>query len=534
MTARLAFATLVATGVVVTTAHTYVETYVGRSVSAGSGDQHVGRSFSSGAQAPSPAATEADARTMCGTACHRFPPPEILPQSEWPEEIAKMELFRRGEPVPPGPPGTLSRMVALPPDMQRIVRFYTSHAPKALAPPESWPAIDATPRLTFERRPFSPVRASKTPSVSNVQFLDLDGDGKKEIVATEMSYGYVLAGNPSDPKATLLDIIADITHPARTSLVDLDGDGRRDLLVANLGSYQPGDHDRGGVAWLRRMDDGRYSVFEMSGFPRVADVEAGDFDGDGKLDLLVGAFGWRSTGFVGLMKNLTTNYAQPSFETRRIDERSGVIHVAPADVNKDGRLDFVAILSQQHETVVAYLNDGTGGFRQETIFAAPHPNWGSSGMQLVDFDGDGDLDVLVTNGDSFDDYLLKPYHGIQWLENTGAYPFVAHPIAAMPGAHRALAVDLDGDGDLDVVASALVALMREGLQARLPSLVWLERTGATTFTRHTLETAQPYHASLDAADYDGDGDIDLVVGNLAPQRAVPAWTELWENRTPRK
>ena len=32
-------------------------------------------------------------------------------------------------------------------------------------------------------------------------------------------------------------------------------------------------------------------------------------------------------------------------------------------------------------------------------------------MQLVDFDGDGDLDVLVTNGDSFDDFLLKPYHG---------------------------------------------------------------------------------------------------------------------------
>jgi hypothetical protein len=420
--------------------------------------------------------------------------------------------------------------VTLTPDMHRVVRFYTSHAPSALPAPESWPAVESTPALTFARRPFSPVRPSKTPSISNVQFLDVDGDGKKEIVATEMSYGYVLVGNPSDPKSGLLDIVADITHPARTSLTDLDGDGRQDLLVANLGSYQPGDHDQGGVAWLRRMEDGRYGVFEMSGFPRVADVEAGDFDGDGKPDLVVGAFGWRTTGFVGLMKNLTANYTQPSFQTRRLDERSGAIHVVPADLNKDGRLDFVALLSQQHESVVAYLNDGSGGFRQETIFAAPHPNWGYSGMQLVDFDGDGDLDVLATNGDSFDDYLLKPYHGIAWLENTGSYPFVAHPLATLPGVHRALATDLDGDGDLDVVAGTLVALVREGMQKTLASLVWLERTGPKTFTRHTLEMGQPYHASIDAADYDGDGDIDLIVGNLAPQHPVPHWTELWENK----
>ena len=513
MIARLILVTIAATGVVIATAQS-----------------SVGRSFSSGAQTTG-TATEADARMMCGTACHRFPPPDILPRSEWPEEIAKMEILRRGEPVPPGPPGTLSRMVALPPDMSRVLRFYTSRAPRELPAPEAWPAIEPASTVTFARRSYSPPGGSRTPSVSNVQFLDIDGDGTLEIVATEMSYGYVLVGHPSDRETGLLEIVADnITHPARASLADLDADGRRDLLVANLGSYQPGDHNQGGVAWLRRQPDGRYGAWEMSGLPRVADVEAGDFDGDGTPDLLVAAFGWRKTGFVGLLKTMSVGGAKPVFQTRRIDERSGAIHVAPVDLNKDGRLDFVALLSQQHETVVAYVNDGAGGFRQETVFAAPHPNWGFSGMQLVDFDRDGDLDVLVTNGDSFDDYLLKPYHGITWLENTGGYPFVEHPLAPLPGAHRALAVDLDGDGDLDVVAGTLVALVREGMQTALPSLVWLERTDSTTFKRHTLEMSQPYHASLDAADYDGDGDVDLVVGNFAPQHAVPWWTEVWENR----
>jgi hypothetical protein len=421
-------------------------------------------------------------------------------------------------------------MIPLPPDMQRALSFYVSEAPPQLDPPGSWPDVDASSALKFERRQFSPARASRTPSISNVQFLDLDGDERQEIVATEMLFGYVLVGHLSDPKARLLDVVADVAHPARTSLTDLDGDGRRDLLVANLGSYQPGDHDRGGVAWLRQMEPGRYGVFEISGLPRVADVEAGDFDGDGRLDLLVGAFGWRTTGFVGLMTNLTTDYTRPSFQTRRLDERSGAIHLVPADLNKDGRMDFVALLSQQHETVVAYLNDGAGGFHQETIFAAPHPNWGYSGMQVVDFDADGDLDILATNGDSFDDYLLKPYHGIAWLENAGRYPFVEHPIAALPGVHRALATDLDGDGDLDVVAGALVALVQDGMGATLPSLVWLERTGRTSFRRHTLEAGRPYHASIDAADYDGDGDIDLVVGNLSPRTPVPAWVEVWVNQ----
>jgi hypothetical protein len=182
--------------------------------------------------------------------------------------------------------------------------------------------------------------------------------------------------------------------------------------------------------------------------------------------------------------------------------------------------------------VVAYINRGTHDFTfdQKVIYTAPHPNWGSSGIQLVDMDGDGDLDVLLTHGDTFDDGIVKPYHGIQWLENTGGYPFVAHDIAQFPGAHRALAVDLDGDGDLDVVACALLAGGSDVDESTLPALVWLERTGRYTFVKHTIEKGFPRHATLDAADIDGDGDIDIVVGDFAANRPVPAWVEVWENQ----
>lgn len=469
-------------------------------------------------------ATEAEARAMCGTACHAYPPPDILPKSAWPHEIAKMDSFRQGD--MPGP--RTQRHVDLPADMEAMLGFYVSHAPAALGALESWPSVTSASTSRFTRRAFSPERALRPPAVSNVQFMDLERDCEMEIVATDMGAGYVMIGRPSDPAAHILEIIADTLHPARTTLVDLDGDDTDDLIVSELGSFLPGDHQRGGVVWLRGLGRGRYGAYEMTGFPRVADVQAARLTETGALDLLVGAFGWRTTGFIGLMRNLTTDHAQPAFETHRLDERSGAINVVPADLNGDGHLDFVALIAQQHETVVAYLSDGRGRFRVETIHTAPHPNWGYSGMQLVDFDGDNDLDVLVTNGDSFDDFLLKPYHGIEWLENRGGFPFVRHPLAKLAGAHRAVAVDLDGDGDLDVVAAALIAQMPAGHHRDLPSLVWLERTAEGRFIRHTLERGSPFHATLDAADFDSDGDIDLVVGNLSTGPKLPVWIEVWE------
>ena len=205
----------------------------------------------------------------------------------------------------------------------------------------------------------------------------------------------------------------------------------------------------------------------------------------------------------------------------------------PVDLNHDGHLDFVALLAQEHETIIAYINKGTRDFifDQKIIYTAPHPNWGSSGIQLVDMDGDGDLDVLLTHGDTFDDGIVKPYHGIQWLENTGGYPFVEHDLAHFPGAHRALAVDLDGDRDLDVVACALLAGGADVDEGTLAALVWLERTGRYSFVKHTIEIGFPRHATLDAGDIDRDGDIDLVVGDFAANRPVPAWVEVWENQS---
>jgi hypothetical protein len=192
-------------------------------------------------------------------------------------------------------------------------------------------------------------------------------------------------------------------------------------------------------------------------------------------------------------------------------------------------MDFVTLLAQEHETVLAYINKGTSdfAFEQKVVYAAPHPNWGSSGFELVDLDKDGDVDVLLTHGDTFDDGIVKPYHGIQWLENTGGFPFVEHTLAQLPGVHRAQAADMDGDGDLDIVATALLAGGSDVDEKTLPALVWLEQTKPGVFARHTIEMGFPRHATLDLGDIDGDGDVDIAVGNFSIGPAVKSWVDVW-------
>jgi hypothetical protein len=202
-----------------------------------------------------------------------------------------------------------------------------------------------------------------------------------------------------------------------------------------------------------------------------------------------------------------------------VDDRHGVIHVPVADLNGDGWPDFVALISQEHETVEVFENRRDGTFRATRIFEAGNPAFGSSGIQLVDLDDDGDLDVLYSNGDSLDSALPKPYHGVRWLENQGEASYATHELAAMPGAHRALAGDVDGDRDLDVVAVAL--LPGDVLKAYPPrtfaSILWLEQASTGRFVRHVVETDACTHATCELADWDQDGRLDLLLGAFSRQ-----------------
>jgi hypothetical protein len=479
------------------------------------------------------------------TKCHVQPPPEFVPRGMWKLRIQEMaERSMAGTGVPPGEESLLWGL-----DLDKIVLWFEAHSTPVLPLPPLWPQDDGG--LRFVKHAFNPPGAAPVPVMSNVRFFDLDGDGKLEIVACDMGRGSVFIGDPARKPGELKQI-AVLMNPAHAEMVDLDKDGKQDLLVADLGEFLPSDHEKGSIVWLRQTAPFEFEKrMLIDHLPRNADVQAADFDGDGDLDLVVACFGFRKVGGTLFYENQTTDWKEPKFEAFTIDARPGGIHVPITDLNGDGRLDFVVLLSQQYEHVIACFNRGVGrGFRLETIFRGITPVWGSSGIQLVDLDKDGDLDVLMTNGDSLDDFTVRPFHGIRWLENNGEFPFLQHDLAVMPGVHRAQAADLDGDGDLDAMACAFLPgsqnplfqnLERQGNLGDLTSVGWLEQTKPGAFVLHTLERGKLTHVTLDIGDFDGDGDPDLLVGNFVGFTFAKAdtgfksdtWVELWENQTPR-
>ncbi|MEZ6063803.1 MAG: VCBS repeat-containing protein [Planctomycetaceae bacterium] len=480
----------------------------------------------------------ADIGQFCG-ACHAVPLPQSFPKDAWYEEVRRgFDFYHQS--------GRTDLTAPLPQD---VSAFYRDYAPVEFEIPELPANPSASVAFDVQEVSISVPSIRTPPSVSFVEIRPGSG-GKPEIWYSDMRSG--AAGQLAVTRASGADA-ADaaavrisrnrIAHnPVAVRPVDLDGNGIDDLLFTDLGSYIPEDHDRG---QLVRLPDG---MGETPGTPevllgsagRVADVCVADFTGDNLPDLIVAEFGWRKTGGIHLLTNQGLTNGQPVFSQQLIDKRAGTINIVPVDLDNNGTLDFVASISQEHEQIVAFLN-APDGFQPVVLYAAPDPSWGTSGIAMVDLDSDGDQDFLYTNGDTFDSNLVKPYHGIWWLENKGQLnaasaeaaakastedgkqsnswrdepmPFEAHRLTAMPGVHRALPGDLDGDGDLDIVASALLPSKsaRNTDPQKLDALIWLEQVRPGTYERHTIERGRPIYPAIAVTDLDSDNRLDIVAG----------------------
>jgi len=291
-------------------------------------------------------------------------------------------------------------------------------------------------------------------------------------------------------------------------IVDIDF-SQNQMLACNIGILNP-NNGRFGKGQLINMNRGGKMTADSTPLfdqlRRPVQLTAVDLNNDGKKDYVVCEFG-NATGALSWMENLGNKF------TRHVlRETPGAIKAYVDDYNHDGRPDLWVLFAQGDEGIYLFTNKGNGNFETKPILRFPSV-WGSSYFEFDDFNKDGYPDIVYTCGDNADySPVLKPYHGVYVFLNDKSYQFTQKYFFPIHGCYKAIARDYDGDGDLDI---ATISFFPDSHQPE-EGFVYLQNEGNFNFVPYSFPEARSGRwLTMDAGDINGDGKIDLVLGNFA-------------------
>lgn len=465
-------------------------------------------------------ASEVAARASC-SACHVFPDPSLLERRIWTNEIfPKMRMYMGLDKVDTnkGPDAALLQARGFFPAApmiteevwDRVSRWYLAHAPG----PTNTPSRNNFIPVALEGFEVVVPKTRRTPPRTTLVNIDTNLHGIFTCDATEQALDLY---TPMGDLAGSVKVGNIVTSMKRVP----DG-----FLLGCIGHFFPTEDRKGQVIFMKTTPEGLERHVLFSDLPRVAHLETGDFNNDGKLDFALSMFGFM-TGRFSWFENL----GEMQYKEHVIYDKPGAVRAVAYDFNKDGNLDLAVLFGQQTDGLIIFFNDGKGHFTPKDVFRRP-PSYGHAYFEIADFNNDGEMDFLVSNGDNGDyESPPKPYHGVRIYLKKGdgyeeAFFYPQH------GAFKAVARDFDGDGDLDI---ASISFFPDYDKSPRESFVYLENKGDLKFEASTFrECIAGRWVTMDAEDFDGDGDIDIVLGSLIdmPTKVPPFLKKMWEDKSP--
>ena len=307
---------------------------------------------------------------------------------------------------------------------------------------------------------------------------DVDGDGDIDLLSASESDGKIAwYENNGSQNFTPHTISTNAEGAHSVYAIDVDSDGHMDVLSASEYKISWYENDGNENFIPHTITTDTYAYGNMS-------VYAVDVDGDGDIDVL-------SASYYDDQIAWYENDGNESFTPHTITTNaSGAYSVYALDVDGDGDIDVLSAAYYDDE-IAWYENDGNESFTPHTITT---DDGEATSVYAVDVDSDGDIDVL-----SASEYDGK----IAWYENNGNENFTPHTI--ITGTYHARSVyaaDVNGDGNMDVLSASDYD----------DEINWYENDGTfpPDFITHTITSNANGAQSVYAVDVDCDGDIDVL------------------------
>jgi hypothetical protein len=456
--------------------------------------------------------------------CHEYPDPSGAPKQAWIDHIlpsqgfyfGRFEFFPRDRHIETLGNDSLIETTNLYPkeptitqeEWNQIVNYYVLEAPDDL----HFRPEDVAPDLDLFEVADPDFRLTPPHTIS----IQWNKTKNKTVIGNFVPNRHTISFVKDKENIKTKPVIG----PA-VKLLEKDGEQYSLIIGQNLAQN---DQSKG---QLIKVDEEGQTEFLLRNLNRPTDFEVEDIDGDGTLDAIICQHG-NLFGKVSLFKNV----AMESSSEVVIIDRSGSINVNVADFDNNGKKDIIVLFGQGDEGAYIFYQQDDGSFTEKRVLTFP-AIYGSSDLDVLDMDKDGDLDLVYTNGDNSGyTNFAKPYHGVRTFINKGKENFIEKGFLHQNGAYRTEVDDFDGDGDFDF---ATISFYPDyDFRALEGFIFWENNSGEFTPLTFNSSISGRWFC-MDKADIDDDGDMDLLLGSFTafpPSEKLMELYQQWKKVAP--